>query len=249
MCLAIYKPAGVSVDPEHLTQAFRENPDGAGIAWATGNRVKIVKGLWSPKAVRKLAKRYQRHAMAIHFRWATHGVVSKANCHPFRISEDLAVVHNGIIPGFGTTGQSDTAEFTDVVLKYYHQDGILERPEVLRDLAEWIGAGSKLVILRADGRAHLINEGAGHWAGGCWYSNHSYLPSSWGAGFATGTSYRYPKSWFARDTRWDSVDLCDWCGESRGAGNCVCHPRDSDLAPQSDDEGGLWESRLLHGID
>lgn len=245
MCLAMFKPSWASVPEEHLREAFRENPDGAGVAVAMGDRVKIVKGLFTPGALCDVVRRYRKHDLAIHLRWATHGAVGKRNCHPFRIAPNLAVIHNGIIPGFGSRTQSDTAEFTDSVLKYYHSEGILEEKDTLDDLAEWIGAGSKLVIIRADGRAHIINESAGHWRDDIWYSNHSYLPSPWTTG-----SYQYPASWFTGTPttagRFSETDLCDWCGESRGAGNCVCYPRDE---YEERRDRPLWQSRLLHGID
>src|SRR5690554_5326834 len=74
-----------------------------------------------------------------HTRWATHGKPSEANAHPHFSSEDLALVHNGIIEnheslkqqlikaGYVFTSDTDTEVIAHLVHQLYQQTADLAK--------------------------------------------------------------------------------------------------------------------------
>ena len=117
--------------------------------------------------------------MLIHFRWATHGLVDKDNCHPFKVAPDLAMIHNGIISGI--EGVDALTSDTNAFVKHYVGPMNRGNPRIIYSeygklvLEKLIGSGSKLVFLNKKGKAVIINESAGNWENGVWYSNDSHL--------------------------------------------------------------------------
>lgn len=176
MCLAALKLPDQEIPGEYIREAMRSNPHGAGIAYAKNDRVCIVKGIWSADSAIKILRRLKRYPVAFHARYATHGKVSRANCHPFRIADDCAAIHNGMIAGYGSDNYSDTRHFVEEELVPCHEVGILRDKSLLDEYASMVGSGNKIVILHGDGEANILNESSGHWEDDVWYSNHSYLP-------------------------------------------------------------------------
>ncbi|MFT7299734.1 MAG: glucosamine--fructose-6-phosphate aminotransferase (isomerizing) [Porticoccus sp.] len=110
--------------------------DGAGVLQVRKNAGKVV-GL-----IEKLASTQTGGTLGIsHTRWATHGIPNEANAHP-HISDDVAVVHNGIIEnhnelraeltGLGYDFVSDTD--TEVVAHLIHH--ILKTASSLKDAVQ-----------------------------------------------------------------------------------------------------------------
>lgn len=123
MCIIIAKPAGVELPPEqHFENAFKNNPDGAGIAYNDGTRTYIRKGFMEFSQFQdalKLIPNPREKDMVFHFRIATHGKVCPENCHPFPLTSSLpqlqkteldyngwVVCHNGIIPRAASKGEN-----------------------------------------------------------------------------------------------------------------------------------------------
>jgi hypothetical protein len=67
---------------------------------------------------------------------------------------------------------SDTYMFNEVVLKNFTEG--FEYNEIILDMLEGFIGGSKLVLLNSNNDFAIVNEKAGHWANGCWFSNGSY---------------------------------------------------------------------------
>jgi len=103
------------------------------------------------------------------------------NCHPFKVTEDLVMIHNGVLD-IATTSKprrSDTWHYVDGVLAPMAQrdPDFFMRPEIVFMGGQAID-GSKFCFLRADGAYGIWNESDGHWVNGVWYSNYSYKPTS-----------------------------------------------------------------------
>jgi len=93
-----------------------------------------------------------------HTRWATHGVPSENNAHP-HISENVALVHNGIIENFlelkeelggrasAITSETDT-EVVAHVINMYLDEGLSPKEAVAKTLPRLEGAFSFVMIFR-----------------------------------------------------------------------------------------------------
>jgi len=129
MCLIIFSKTGKLPAEADFREAAKDNPDGIGVMSADGAQKflgrKHVRRAW--RYVRQLSA--EGLPFGIHFRWATHGEVTRANAHPFEVPTNGALVmHNGILwtSAYATTRESDTAIFcTDVlpkILDFSHPD-------------------------------------------------------------------------------------------------------------------------------
>ena len=95
MCLIIYKPAGVeSPGRALLERAHFFNHDGCGLCSPNA----FYKGLSFEKLAATAAKVGLDEPCLYHFRWATHGSVKRANCHPFYDpATGTFFMHNGVL--------------------------------------------------------------------------------------------------------------------------------------------------------
>jgi hypothetical protein len=182
MCLAIYQPAGKEVPESHLAAGFKNNPHGAGFMYFDENgALRTFKSMGYSEFIDEYEKQWALHGQyspfAIHFRWATHGTNGIENVHPFRLSEHVAVLHNGIIDCIiKDERMSDTAAFVRDYLgalpKNWYDN------EFLFEMVEEYTSGSKLVVMTnepgAEYCAYILNERLGNWIDGSWYSNGSY---------------------------------------------------------------------------
>lgn len=193
MCLAIYCPAGKTVSTDHLLEAYRNNPHGAGFSFfdqkgkvQTRRFMKFDEFLDSYENAKE--KYGDKSPFSIHFRYATHGKTDVNNVHPFMYGGNTSVIHNGILPAIiDDPDMSDTASFVENYLAALPREWYDN--EYLFQMVEEYCAGSKLVILTANPRAeycaYIVNEGSGHWAEGVWYSNSSYCKTKPKKGFVT----------------------------------------------------------------
>lgn len=87
MCIIVYKPAGIELPSrETLRECWDNNPHGAGLMWADGERVNLQKGYMSwedfEAALDEVTKGIDVAStpMALHFRIATHGEIVPGCC-------------------------------------------------------------------------------------------------------------------------------------------------------------------------
>lgn len=103
-----------------------------------------------------------------HTRWATHGGVSRVNAHPhLDCSEQIAVVHNGIIENFQAlrdkltaeghnfVSQTDTEVIPHLVEKYSNGDLVESVKKALKDIK---GSYAFILIHRDDSRLIVVRK-------------------------------------------------------------------------------------------
>ncbi|MDN3393346.1 glutamine--fructose-6-phosphate transaminase (isomerizing) [Pseudoalteromonas sp. APC 3691] len=105
--------------------------DSAGVALLEGNTLNTVKAVGKVVNLESALEQagVSGHTGIAHTRWATHGGVTKANAHPHVSSNQLALVHNGIIENHASLRaalKGDGYEFlsdtdTEVMVHLIHQ--------------------------------------------------------------------------------------------------------------------------------
>jgi predicted glutamine amidotransferase len=181
MCLAIYKPADTAADWKCYENGFDRNDHSWGFAAVQDGKLVVKHGVGKFDEFRHAFEPYAGCQAVIHFRWATHGSRTIANCHPFLVARDLAVIHNGVvnIKCNVHSDRSDTWHFNELILKPMHKrdPDFFTRPEMIFTQEQAHGS-NKFCFLRADGTYSIWSEGAGEWVSdGHWYSNSDYESS------------------------------------------------------------------------
>lgn len=179
MCIAILKTKNGFITDEELRNSFENNSDGAGIAYTHNNELRIVKGIFDVEAFIKTVRQAEKLAdnnMLIHCRIGTSGNKDKNNTHPFKINENICLIHNGILSVSVPKGSkiNDTQIFINKFMKGIANATIMNNPTYHNILEEMIGSNNKFVILNNKGEFKIINEKAGSWENGVWFSNGSH---------------------------------------------------------------------------
>lgn len=176
MCIAIYKPEGIEIPFETLERCYNTNSDGAGYMFHKGGKLHVYKGFFSMADFWKQYKKDKKKECVLHFRIKTHGVINEENCHPYKVNDNLAFVHNGIISGYSDAHKSDTWLFNeDIIQPFVRKWGNLEIFEdPIKKLIENRIGYSKLIFMDNEGNTKIFNEDKGEWHEGVWYSNGSY---------------------------------------------------------------------------
>lgn len=98
MCVIVTAVPGSMPEPEDILAMSETNPDGGGVSWWDGERLRVFKNVDPLKVVGFIYSHWdslKRAPCLIHFRFATHGAVEACNCHPFYTCRGY-VAHNGI---------------------------------------------------------------------------------------------------------------------------------------------------------
>ncbi|WP_288169383.1 hypothetical protein [uncultured Slackia sp.] len=192
MRIIVAKPAGVQCPSlETLETCFNSNPDGAGLMWADGDQVRIIKGFMEFDEFASTLKALgdvTNTGLVMHFRITTHGGTRPECCHPFPLTDDdaalraldicapLGVAHNGIITGMDTDAKtSDTmAYIRDVLTPLQRMAGDLLASDDAMGVVEST-VGSKLAFLEPDGAITTVGDFIED--NGVFYSNASFKPA------------------------------------------------------------------------
>ena len=183
MCIIAVIPQGKQVSKETLKTCWENNVHGGGFCYTNGKSVETFKELASFKRFynefTKKRSEYVNSTFVVHFRISTHGKVNLDNCHPFSVNKQLAFAHNGIIHNSTRSeNYSDTVMFNHEVLKKLPKNFVFDTT-MHKLIQAYIGNGSKLAFLTHDNRYVIINEEAGVWDNGVWFSNRGYERSKY----------------------------------------------------------------------
>jgi len=186
MCLLIFKPKNSTPNWDALREGFKYNPDSAGFAVHHSGSVYTSKAFWDFDSFQKAFERFSNHDAIVHFRIATHGGKTESNCHPFDVGMEcpwaiepnkLVVAHNGVLPYYNPKQAdiSDTRQFIRAAIAPRIKGSNVRAIQAHQLVLETMAQGSKLVTMDYTGQVTILNESAGIWDSGIWYSNESYV--------------------------------------------------------------------------
>lgn len=207
MCVIINLPKNVSLPYSILQAGYENNPDGWGIMAMVDGILTVVKEKSDFNAFKKAWRDFRPDTdRAIHFRWATHGETDTANCHPFPVTPDLFMMHNGIIRTVEVDKKmSDSWNFAThdlgqpEIINSYGPDAI-ERPD-FKKMVEDCTTGSRLLFMDTKGR--ILRTATWEKKYGAFFSNSSnytskskgYAGSGHNSGYGYGAGWRYRDGW------------------------------------------------------
>jgi predicted glutamine amidotransferase len=102
MCVIVTSETGTMPGLAQLAQMSQTNPDGTGIAWHDGRRLRRHRNADNTRTLGFIIANYRyftRVPFLLHFRLATNGKVCEANTHPFAFRHGRQsgfMAHNGI---------------------------------------------------------------------------------------------------------------------------------------------------------
>lgn len=191
MCILINHPANTNFDRALLDDFFSYNSDGFGAMYAENGELKIIKIMGTPNEIAAIYERELAHRdCVIHYRMRTHGATDLDNCHPYKVTDNIWLAHNGILSTGNPvhTHKSDTWHFIEYLLR----PALTAHPELMFNaefqayLAEMIGPSNKFALMDGSGKAVIINEEAGVTHMGAWLSNtYAWSSHKHGHGYAS----------------------------------------------------------------
>lgn len=203
MCIIAIQPNGTNIPKNILRNCWDSNNDGAGIMYCDNGKIIVHRELTSFNKFFELKRNADKlnTNIVMHFRIATSGGINNNNIHPFKVNDNLYFCHNGILDIDVPNGSpiNDTQIYSNAFLKGMPNDFHLNHS--IMNLIEYsIGNRNKFVFLDSNGEFHILNESAGIWHNGAWYSNSSFQSYS-----NYGYSYNYNKSNF----EWIECECCN----------------------------------------
>jgi len=177
MCLLVNQPASTVFTEDFIKDVYMKNSDGFGVMYAEHGKIHVYKCL--PTSGDDMYAFYQAHSegrdCVWHARMQTHGDIDLDNCHPYRVTDDIWLAHNGILSTGNSADntKSDTWHFIRNVI----QPALTADPDLMLDpswqemMGHIIGTGNKFGLVRADGEIVIINERSGVNFVGAWLSN------------------------------------------------------------------------------
>lgn len=239
MCVMCFSPAGTVPTTEQLTNACASNPDGFGWAVRTDDGIITGRTMDDANGIDRfldLRGKWMQYDATFHARITTHGETRLDNNHPHRVGDKRTVLfHNGCLPINIPKGEtrSDTRIFAEDRLTRMGLE-VLDHKKRRRGLEKWM-SGSKMIVMtsRYDMRkqTYILNESAGLWDDGMWWSNTSYQQAPrWTYAWTTKDDQEYAKWWSDNQRRpFDDGVTClnpdcriTWTSDSEANDKGVC---------------------------
>lgn len=185
MCIIAYKPEYTPMpEIEYLLNCQESNPDGDGYMIRIDGDVVVKKGFFDTYRMvdniyADCDEKPEKYDIGIHYRWSTHGLTDRGNCHPFAISKKTdvlrtlecitsrAMMHNGIINDMKPSKiLSDTQMF-------------------IKGNTKQLKWNPEKILNKTDGKFLYFSSDKVYMKGlfkdmGCYWSNSSYLVNNYG---------------------------------------------------------------------
>ena len=216
MCIAILNKSG-QLGKKELHQASQSNPDGAGMMYSDGRKIHVFKSLINKEVIekyREFRSKDNHTPVVLHFRIATDGGITQENVHPYKINDQVQLVHNGILQNYSgkKTAMSDTRLFIADILSLIPTKEIFTN-HMLKLIGQAIGY-NKFILLRNNGEWAIVNESLGHWdkEKNNWFSNTSYKPVIAAIPVVySGASYKGQAKYYQRHGHSKSMRQDEYC--------------------------------------
>jgi predicted glutamine amidotransferase len=180
MCIIVVQTKNNFVSKKTLRNCWDNNGDGAGIMYANSGKIVVKKELTSFEKFMQYKNEADKIGgnIVMHFRISTSAGINLNNIHPFKVNSELHFCHNGILDIAVPKNSpiNDTQIFNNQILRNLPK-GFQHNHAIMDLIEQRIGDRNKFVLLDTNGQFYIINEIAGNWDEGNWYSNNSYLYS------------------------------------------------------------------------
>ena len=162
MCIIIYGKTE-NFNSKVLERGYSSNKNGFGLFYFNKDKTKIISDKIYPKNIKQVKRLFNRHKnftdeIAVHFRYATTGELSKFNSHPFKVVSnekiEMYLMHNSPkLPSILKNKKySDTYFFTNQFLK-----PIIEKDHNLIKRKDFKNTLRKIINVECDSRILLID--------------------------------------------------------------------------------------------
>lgn len=176
MCVIVHLEPKKTLSKKILENCYSTNPHGWGIMQVRNGQIDTVRGMGDFNAFYAAWREADEEAeRAIHFRIRTHGATNVDNCHPFKVTPDLYLMHNGVIQTHIVDNtMSDTYNFcrhelNPMVAPWPEAH---KEPRFLEMVTDRTG-GSRLLLMHRDGTILKIRPSQWSEREGCSFSNAS----------------------------------------------------------------------------
>lgn len=181
MCVIIHKPPEARIPPDLVRASLALNNDGWGLmGFDTRGKLIVERHAASEHAsIAAALDRYSEADMVLHLRQRTRGNNERDNAHPFKIAENLYLMHNGTLPIYSrVAGRSDTWHFVHDILRPLHtrHAALFDDPAFLALLEMSLKPENKVVLLDERSKSiAVINRSHGVEFEGLWLSNTRWI--------------------------------------------------------------------------
>ena len=213
MCLLVEQTAKTSFSDEFLADVYSKNKDGLGIMYAENGIVVVQKIV--PTSSAEFIEFYRQYAEGRdciwHARMQTHGDIDLDNCHPYYVTDELWMAHNGVLSSGNDNNpaKSDTWHFIRNVIQPAIEGNkyLVHDPEWQAFIGDLIGSTNKFGFMTGDGSTVIINRKSGVEFNGAWLSNtYAWTPSKFGFQTQSKSTYGGGYNKYAYGNYWHQYD-------------------------------------------